>query len=881
MADLSQPITGSSLWQSTLAFDTDDPFSTPRERLRSSFIRLRDHCGFLAGEIRKDLPDLTVHDLSHLDALWEIASIIVGNDYPITPTEGYVLGGAFLLHDLAMSVVGIEGGYQAIKIDPRWADLVTFEYQEIHGRKPTPDEISQPETRVEKKALFNILRQIHAENAENLAFLSFPSSNNSSLFLIEDPEMRQTFGRIIGQIAHSHWWSLSDVEHNFSRVIGPPHWCPPEWTIDPLKLACILRTADASHLDARRAPIFLKAISKLSEDSEEHWHFQEQLNKPYLNEDALVFTTGHAFRFDEASSWWLCLDTLRVTDRELRSVDSLLAEKGGPRFAARRVAGVDDPERLASFIQTDRWLPINALVHVSDLPAIINSLGGEELYGKHPEVALRELIQNSCDAIRARRLYEKRDAKFGMIVVSISNLPDGYWLQIRDNGIGMSKRVLTDVLLDFGKSFWGSPQMQEEFPGLLSSGIKATGKYGVGFFSVFMVAEKVQILTRRSDTAVNDTLVVEFNLGTRGRPLLRPAEKSEQLIDGGTQVKLKLKNNPYKEQGMLFKQYPPETMSLDKLCQEICPSIDADLYIEELDSEQKVISANDWQYMDGAELLNRMGLVAHSSRPVDEYELQKIRQMYAPNLRTIANESGEIIGRAAITSGFGKYGHFNNPEGVITVGGLRACGLSGICGVLIGESLRASRDIARPIISETMLKAWAEDQADLVSQIYDNFEDQAACAYHIWLCGGDTKRLPICIYQEKWVSADEIANMTNPPTEVVIIDHMSVDKELHQLESYILDPNVFITESSGVPGMMRDHSFNRHADWPPTRLGHSPFGWAVNTLAGALITALARAWACPLEAVFMANDIDYTARLKVGTIGNRDFFARGIYLKAP
>src|SRR5690606_25580216 len=125
----------------------------------------------------------------------------------------------------------------------------------------------------------------------------------------------------------------------------------------------------------------------------------------------------------------------------------------------------------------------------------IRSLGGEELYGKDPTVPLRELIQNSSDAIRARRFFEGRDNDFGEVVVSLFEREGSSCLRVEDNGIGMSKRVLTQYLLDFGCSFWSKPQVQEEFPGLLSSGFQSTGKYGIGFFSVFMASDKVKIIT--------------------------------------------------------------------------------------------------------------------------------------------------------------------------------------------------------------------------------------------------------------------------------------------------------------------------------------------------------------------------------------------------
>ncbi|WP_428981592.1 HD domain-containing protein [Nonomuraea composti] len=69
--------------------------------------------------------------------------------------------------------------------------------------------------------------------------------------------MRSTFGQLIGKIAASHWWDIERVASEFYTVeIGAPVNCPDEWTVDALKLACLLRLADAAHLDARRAPGF-------------------------------------------------------------------------------------------------------------------------------------------------------------------------------------------------------------------------------------------------------------------------------------------------------------------------------------------------------------------------------------------------------------------------------------------------------------------------------------------------------------------------------------------------------------------------------------------------------------------------------------------------
>jgi len=837
----------------------------------------------LAGEVRRDLPDLTVHDVTHMDALWEIASIITGAKYTFTPAEAFVLGGAFLLHDLAMSVVATEGGLASIYKDPRWTDLLFSEYRTAHDRDPIDMELQNPEVRIRHRALFSLLRQIHAENAERLAFLSYPASDGVPLFLIEDTEVRQTFGRTIGRIAHSHWWSIGEVERNFSRMIGAPHWCPSAWTIDPLKIACTLRVADGAHLDARRAPMFLKSFSNLSSASESHWRFQEKLNRPYLRDDALVFTSGSAFRLAEAGSWWLCLEALRSVDRELRSTDSLFADTTYPRFAARNVAGVDLPERLAAYVQTDGWLPINATVQVSDLPHLIKSIGGEELYGQRPDVALRELIQNSCDAVRARRIYEHREPGFGRITVSLAKSVAGDWcLEVLDNGIGMSQRVLTDFLLDFGHSFWGSPLMQEEFPGLLSSGLHAIGKYGIGFFSVFMVASHIQVITRKSDSAAKDTLVLEFSAGLEGRPILRPATKDEQLIDGGTSVKLTLTKDPKEEGGLLWAG-TRHLAPLEDLCRKTCPAIDVDLSTCEGDSIQKVISADDWKVMDGVDLLSRLDVLLHDPNPA---EVEMFRVRAAANLRLLRADDGEVLGRACISAGFAAdFERLTDLGGVVTIGGLRACGLSGIVGILAGRPLRASRDSAMPLVPDRVLKQWAEEQVEIVPNLWSSPEQQAACAQYVRLCGGATKSLPIAIYRGTWVSADDIMRMTSLLDEAIIVDHLTIEFNFKLLKSYTLEDTVFITHAAGIPGLLGSRHWRAGDDerWPKGVRADVAEGAASRsvTLAGAIVEALAIAWNVSIEQVLALSSLQKETDMIIGKEGDREIRDRAIRVVRP
>lgn len=886
MNKLPSAITKSDLWTNTLAPQTNDESAAARERLRAAFTTCRQKVGHLAGEIRRDLPQLTLHDLTHIDALWETAGTILGPNYDITPAEGFVLGVAFLLHDLGMALPTVDGGIDALKADPRWKDLVTYEYQTSLDRKPSDEEISNPEEEIYNRVLLSLLQQIHAANAEQLVFTDLSSKeSNDPIYLIEELEIRQALGRVIGQVAHSHWWDLSKLDQEFQRTVGAAPWCPRDWTIDPLKVACILRCADAAQVDARRAPIYLKASTELPDTSADHWTFQEKFNKPYLEEDALVFTTGRAFNISEASAWWLCLETLRMVDKELGSVDALFADKGAPRFAAKRVAGIEDPERLVSYVQTDGWLPINATIHVTDLPRAIKSVGGEEMYGKHPEVALRELIQNASDAVCARRIYERRQADYGEIRVSLTKSSDGsHWLVVEDNGVGMSKFVLTNFLLDFGRSFWGSSEMQREFPGLLSSGIKQIGKYGIGFFSVFMLAEHVQVITRRSDSAAKDTLVLEFSSGLKGRPILREANNSEQLIDGGTKVRLQLQVDPSRTEGLLYDRYRDTPRKLSDICSELCPALEVDLFVEENGVSQQVIQGSDWQTLDAFEFLKRIP-VRDWERKFSHEDVDDLRRKAANNLRFLRDRNGNIIGRALVTVSFASHiePHIDL-SGMVTIGGLKSCTLSGIAGVLVGVPLRASRDVAKPIVETDELKQWAQEQSTLVPSLWEEEKTQAACAQNIRLCGGDTGNLPICVNKGNWCSATQIRSRKNLPDKVVLVDHFSIDYHFEHVEDYTLNDNVFVTRVGGIPVLLQT-PFHWMVDrWPPDTntnfIGER--GYIGLSLGGAVLESIAQAWDLDIKTLVQNNDLTRESKVAIGATGSgRVLKERAIVVTKP
>ena len=277
-----------SLWKATLAAQEKDAYAKERERLRSAYYQFRKHVAHLVADIRSNLPGLTVHDITHLDALWGVAEQIAGPNYPLNPAEAFVLGGAFLLHDSAHAIAAFPGGKAEIKKTKRWSDLVAQNYAQ---KEPAPG------SNEEKAALFQVLRHLHGPQAEKLLTESWTATgNHTPNFLLEDTALRNFYGEMIGEIAASHHRSPQEVTRKFS---GPKKTAmgdlPTEWTVDRMKIAFLLRTADAAHVDDRRAPQFLFALQKPQGISEQHWRFQSKLGQPtYMGNGELNISSSRA-----------------------------------------------------------------------------------------------------------------------------------------------------------------------------------------------------------------------------------------------------------------------------------------------------------------------------------------------------------------------------------------------------------------------------------------------------------------------------------------------------------------------------------------------------------------------------------------------------------
>lgn len=687
------------LWKN--AFDPQqDGLDPQRNQLVEAYKRFRERVGKLLQLIHSELPSLTVHDITHVDKLWDVASEIAGPDYPINPAEAFVLGGAFLLHDAAHCRAAFPNGLDELKATTDWKDAAAQRGLDAEALIPGSEDF--------QAVLFDTLRVLHPKQARKLAYAHWTVPGESSpQYLLPDDDLRQAYGDIIGEIAESHWWHSHQLETLTKRKINAPVCVQPaKWEVDMLKIAALLRTADAAHLDANRAPRFLYALMQPTGISRQHWQFQRKLSQATADPQRQELRiTGESFDANEQEAWWLAYDTCRMVDGELRAVDRILREHHRPSFIARSLADAHSPEDFARHVPTLAWQPVDAGIKITDVKSLVERFGGERLYGDKPWLALRELLQNARDAVEACRALGGLGPEEGKIEVWLESTPEGDWLHVTDTGIGMSRYVLTSVLLDFGRSLWRSADLRGEWAGLASSGFEAVGQFGIGFFSVFMLGNEVKVLTRRYEAKDEEdaNALLHFPNGTANRPVLLNPSKDERLKRHGTRVSVRLFPEKRKTIMPLFNEILDKTkrLSLAETCAQLAPALPINLFIRDgLASGQCVVHANDWLTISESELMLRIApsISIKHERPSSPWS----------NIQSIYDKTGTCLARCTV---YPSYGYFYNVYGVGIIGGINAGPIVGIAGLmLVCNQQDLARKSAIPMISFLKLHQWTLEQ---------------------------------------------------------------------------------------------------------------------------------------------------------------------------
>jgi hypothetical protein len=247
----------------------------------------------------------------------------------------------------------------------------------------------------------------------------------------------------------------------------------------------------------------------------------------------------------------------------------------------------------------------------------------------------------------------------------------------------------------------------------------------------------------------------------------------------------------------------------------LCPTLDVNLIAKTSTGDsQSLVGASDWLDVTGEDLLRRM------SEPLGASISFRVA---GHNIRPLM-DNGRVVGRATIDPG---------SDGCATIGGFRSGTRISIAGVLLGESMRASREEAGLLVLPEELARWATEQAGLIASLKLAEAVRAKCARLIGCLGGSPINLPLCKADGVWLRLEELVEWSRSQESIIIIDESDEDKA-KQFGVTRLRRNVLVEPSSEDGVFPRRYLFS------------SPRGRHANSWVGSqrpTLRAIATAWA--------------------------------------
>ena len=142
------------------------------------------------------------------------------------------------------------------------------------------------------------------------------------------------------------------------------------------------------------------------------------------------------------------------------------------------------------------------------------------------EIFLRELVSNACDAVtKMKRLVSLNEATSdGNYRIDVKVTEEEKTLTVSDNGLGMSEeeidRYINQIALSGALEFIQKYEGENEDSGII-------GHFGLGFYSAFMVADRVEIVSK----SFTDAPAVKWNCNELGEYEMSEADKAERGTD--------------------------------------------------------------------------------------------------------------------------------------------------------------------------------------------------------------------------------------------------------------------------------------------------------------------------------------------------------------
>ncbi len=266
-------------------------------------------------------------------------------------------------------------------------------------------------------------------------------------------------------------------------------------------IGVILRLADILDFDTKRTPeVLLSNLTVRNPVSLVEWKKHRSVEAWIINKDLIQFHAKCRHPAIESAIHKFC----DLIDNELSSCNNVLSE------IKKSLLSIGKHLKLTLPYRTDRT-KIETKKDIDGNPEylfretrfslsknqVVDLLMGTKLYG-NPEVALRELLQNSIDACLLRQAMEKSWGNVfdPEIIVSYDGSKEESILEVIDNGIGMDQYVIDKYYTNIGNSFYKSADFYD-LKAQSNADFSPTSRFGIGILSCFMISDTLIVDTRR------------------------------------------------------------------------------------------------------------------------------------------------------------------------------------------------------------------------------------------------------------------------------------------------------------------------------------------------------------------------------------------------
>jgi hypothetical protein len=417
-------------------------------------------------------PEYTPHDHTrHLDHLFALADRILG-------TPLYTRLGASELVLLAFGLYAHDWGMAVSEAERQVLLGGTSE----HGFVLLPEEPARAQEFISDANLAGISPEVVWRD-----YLRRTHGHRSGARLRNYLEpLGAVFADAVAKIAEGHTLDLREVRdtHRYPlslSVFGD--------TVNLAALTTYVRMIDLLDIGEDRTPYALwKFVAPADAVSSMEWQKHRALSPVSVKPGSVLREIVISGRTDDPAVFAALADLQSWVDEQFAMSITQL----------RTISGkydLDLDSRINWGIDASGFEPLSVRFEI-DRAEVLGLLSGE-LYKDDPLAFIRELLQNSVDAIDMREalLVKQGLTLKGEIKVRIRSSTSGVHIDWSDNGIGMDEDVLSGYFAKLGRSWYRSREASQ------LGKIEAISGFGVGVLSYFAVSHKLAIETRRDPQA--------------------------------------------------------------------------------------------------------------------------------------------------------------------------------------------------------------------------------------------------------------------------------------------------------------------------------------------------------------------------------------------